>query len=411
MTPTLQARKRTLSRAAGAAMSFLFLCPVLAQDFSSNLRQPAPPPQSPQRQQADAALQSHDFSLALKLLTPLSEANPKDAHLLYDLGSAQDALDQNSAAEQTYRAAIADDPKFVDPHVALGLLLARAARFEDAHAELLAATTLPAGDPALKARAFRALARIDQKPHPAAARDELLEALKLSPETAEDTLLAAELALSAADGTAVAEAAYRRVLALQPEDPPATAGLAKLLAQTHRLPEAEALLTQALAKTPSDPALTVQLASVYHAEGKPEKSIPLVEALHKTIPENLDVTHLLAGLYLDMQDYALAEPLLAALAVQRPQDTSPSSTTAPGPSSTSNASPRLSRSSPASSPSPPSSLHRRTSATPPATWPLRAAKTMTRKVLCRRSRSVLQFFHRHRRSCSLPQFHRTSSGT
>ncbi len=323
MTPaTTVQRTRALSRAAAAAIAVLFTFPIFAQDFSSNLTPPAPPPQSPQRQRADAALQAHDFPLALKLLTPLAEASPKDAHLRYDLGSAQDALDQNSAAEQTYRAAIADDPNFVDPHVALGLLLARATRFDDAHAELLAATTLPAGNPALKARAFRALARIDQKPHPAAARDELLEALKLSPETPEDTLLAAELALSAADGAAAAEAAYRRVLALQPEDPSASAGLAKLLAQTQRLPEAEALLIRALATAPADAALTVQLASVYHSEGKPEKSIPLVEALHKTIPENPDVTHLLAGLYLDMQDYALAEPLLSSLASQRPQDTS-----------------------------------------------------------------------------------------
>ncbi len=312
---------RPLSRAAAVATALL-LCapPSRTQDFSANLTQTPPP--SPQRQQADAALQAHDFPLALKLLTPLVAASPKDAHLLYDLGAAQDALDQNSAAEQTYRAAIADDPLFLDPHVALGLLLARAARFDDAHAELLKASALPAGDPALKARAYRALARIDQKLHPAVARDELLEALKLSPETSEDTLLAAELALSASGGGPAAEAAYRHVLALHPEDPSATAGLAKLLVQSKRTPEAETLLTSALAVNPSNPALTVQLASLYHTAGELEKSVSLVEALHKTLPQNVDVTHLLAGLYLDMQDYALAEPLLASLAIQRPQETS-----------------------------------------------------------------------------------------
>jgi tetratricopeptide (TPR) repeat protein len=63
-----------------------------------------------------------------------------------------------------YRRAIAADPKSFEAHLSLGLLLARQGKTEDARPELLAATALDPGDTgvAMKARAWRALARIDQ---------------------------------------------------------------------------------------------------------------------------------------------------------------------------------------------------------------------------------------------------------
>src|SRR5438132_193573 len=83
------------------------------------------------------------------------------------------------------------------------LLLAPTGKLPQAHAELLQATTLslsPESDnPALKARAYRALARIDQTANPSAASDELLQALKLSPETPDDILLSGELAEASGD--------------------------------------------------------------------------------------------------------------------------------------------------------------------------------------------------------------------
>jgi len=293
-----------------------------AQDFDANLHKTAPSPQAAQIAEANAALDQHDFEKAVKLLTPLAAANPKDARILYDLASAQDALDQTSVAEQSYRAAIADDAKFLDPHVALGLLLARSGRLADSRAELIAAKTVPSEDSFLKARAFRALARIDQKTRPADARDELLEALKLTPETPEDTLLGAELAESATHGAGAAEAAYRRVLTATPNDPAAASELAHLLVKELRAAEAETLLDAALKAHPLDPALTVQLASVYSGEGKTAQSIPLIEALFAANPQDANIAHLLAGLYLDSQDYAHAEPLLAKLTAQSPHDTS-----------------------------------------------------------------------------------------
>src|ERR1700677_2671427 len=109
---------------------FVLLCAsISAQDFSSNQQHPAQAPDA-RLEQANAALEAHDYELALKLLMSLAEAHPTDSRILFDLGTAQDALDLTSPAEHSYRAAIADDAKFLEPRVALGLLLARNDRFD-----------------------------------------------------------------------------------------------------------------------------------------------------------------------------------------------------------------------------------------------------------------------------------------
>jgi tetratricopeptide (TPR) repeat protein len=289
-----------------------------AQDFSGGTKVPGP--QSAALQAANAALEARDWEKAVKLLTPLAAANPSDAHVLYDLGSAQDALDQTSGAEQSYRAAILDDGAYLEPRVALGLLLARNGGMTDARAELVAAVGVKDGAKPLQARALRALARIDEKTRPGDARDELLAALSISPETPEDTLLTAELAEHANGGQEAAEAAYRRLLLEQPNDPDATASLAHLLAAEKKYPEAEKLLTDGLAAHPGDLGLTIQLAEVYTTEQKTAQALPLVEQLHQADPTEANVTHLLAELYVQAKDWAKAEPLLAALSTEAPSD-------------------------------------------------------------------------------------------
>ena len=285
-----------------------------AQDFGHE------PKQSPDlRAQANAALEARDYAKAERLLEPLAAANPKDARLLYDLGSAQDALDQSTAAEASYRAASSDDPAMLEPEVALGLLLARAGKLQEAHTAFAAAVALPAGDPSLKARAYRALARIDQKARPADALDEILAALKLSPETPEDTLLTAELAQTEGD-PADAEAAYRKLLANRPDDSETSAALAHLLLAEKRVADAQALLVHALAAHPGDPALTAQLAALYAGQGNTAGALPLVESLHRAHPTDANATRLLAGLELDSKNYAAAEPLLAQLSAVLPAD-------------------------------------------------------------------------------------------
>ncbi|MGH9122990.1 MAG: tetratricopeptide repeat protein, partial [Acidimicrobiales bacterium] len=240
-------------------------------------------PQDPLRAQAAAALDKQDYPAALKLLTALAEKNPTDAHVLYDLASTQDALDQTTTAEATYRSAIAADPAFFDPHLALGLLLARNGKLAEARTEFAAAVTLKTDNQPLMARAYRALARLDQSSRPSDASAELLSALKLSPETPDDILLSGDIAASSNDLPA-AEAAYRRLLTSDPRNAAANAALAHVLLREHKPADAETALTAALSKNPDDPTLNAQLASLYEQQNQPENALPIVEKLHAAHP-------------------------------------------------------------------------------------------------------------------------------
>ena len=286
---------------------------------TTDATQPQTQKQDPLLTQANEALDKHDYPTALKLLTTLTEKSPNDPHLLYDLAFTQDALADTPAAEATYRRAIAADPNYFDAHLALGLLLARSGKLTLAHAELLKATTLTTDNPALKARAFRALARIDQTANPAVASDELLSALKLSPETPDDILLSGELAEASGD-PAAAEVAYRRLLAIDPQNRDATAALTHLLLHQQKPDQAETLLTAALAKDPDNPTLNAQLAALYEKQGKTSQALPIALKVHATHPEDPNLTRLLARLYTRNQQYDQAEPLYAALVASAPQN-------------------------------------------------------------------------------------------
>jgi predicted Zn-dependent protease len=306
---------------------FLLTANLAAQDFSQPGSGPAP--QAALIQQANDALAAGDFAAALKVLTGLNAQTPNNPQVLYDLGLTLEALAPETppptapgsaplTAESCYRRSIAANPLFPAAHVALGLLLARTARPAEARGELLTATQLPDIAPALKARALRALARLDLQStpsNPTAASADLLAALNLTPEAPEDILLAAEIAESAADLDA-AERAYRRYLALDPQDPQAIAALAHVLLAERRPADAEALLAPALAAHPTDPTLTALVARADLASDDPAKvalAAPLLEKLHAANPQDTNIARLLARVYLDTDHADQADPLYAAL--------------------------------------------------------------------------------------------------
>ena len=275
---------------------------------------------SPEVVDAEAAIVKQDWKTAETKLDGWLTGHPTDARALFDAGYVADAQNRLDDAAGLYRRAVAVDPKSFESRVMLGLLLARQGKLQEARPELLAATTLDPGaaDPAAKARAWRALAEIDRDTDPATASSELLEALKISPETERDTLLAAELAEKSGQNDA-AEAAYRRVLAKDPKSAAANAGLAHLLIVGKKYPEAETLLRAALAQTPNDPALTAQLASVLVAENKAE-ALPLLEKLHVDHPQDKTITHMLANVRAQAGDAAGADKLYVELLATNPND-------------------------------------------------------------------------------------------
>ena len=249
----------------------------------------APQPVSADVADAEAAIAKSDWRAAETKLDLWLTANPADARALFDAGYVADAQNRLDDAANLYRRAVEANPQSFEAHLSLGLLLARQNKLDEARPELETATALDPGDggPALRARAWRALAEID-RPGPdkpgdtTEASNDLLEALKLSPETPADTLLAAELAAQAGQFDA-AETAYRRVLAKDPKSTPANAGLAHLLIARKQFPEAETFLRAALEQSPDDPALTAQLATVLAAQDKAE-ALPLLQKLHDAHP-------------------------------------------------------------------------------------------------------------------------------
>jgi len=274
----------------------------------------------PQVADAEAAIGKSDWKTAEAKLDLWLAGNATDARALFDAGYVADAQNRTADAEALYRRAIAADPKSFEAHISLGLLLARQGSAADARPELAVATTLDPGDagPGVKARAWRALARIDRSTDETEASNDLLEALKISPETTDDTLLAASLADQAGELDA-AEAAYRRVIAMDAKSGPANAGLAHVLIARKQYPETEAFLRTALAQSPDDPALNAQLATVLAAQDKAE-AMPLIQKLHDAHPKDAAITRMLAAILADAGDYAGSDHYYLALLAATPGD-------------------------------------------------------------------------------------------
>jgi tetratricopeptide (TPR) repeat protein len=305
--------------------------PALAQE-SSSTDQPAKPVQSqpsdavlPEIAKAEAAMAKGDWKAAEPVLDAWLAAHADDARALFDAGYVADAQGRNDEAVALYRKATAANPKSFEAQVSLGLLLARMNKPAEARPALEAATALnpDAAAPVAKARAWRALAQIDLKgvegkSDPAQASIDLLEALKLSPETEEDTLMAASLAESN-DDNAGAEAAYRRLLKKDPDSTQGVAGLVHLLIAQKKYPDAEEMLQAALKKTPDDPALTAQLAAVLVAQDKAE-ALPVLQSYHEKHPQDAAMTRMLAQVLADAGQYSESDQLYIALLAASPKD-------------------------------------------------------------------------------------------
>ncbi|MFZ1941862.1 MAG: tetratricopeptide repeat protein [Terracidiphilus sp.] len=307
-----------------AAFFFAFSCSSQQPSASASS---AAHPQSETTQQipdevaaAESAIAGSDWKTAESRLDAWLVSHPTDARALFDAGYVADAQNRLDDAVALYRRATAADPRSFEAHLSLGLLLARLGKPDEARPELVTATTLDPGDagPELKARAWRALARIDRDSDPAQSSTELLEALKLTPETPDDTLLAAGLAEKTGQLDS-AEKAYRRVLAEDPKSLPADVGLAHILIAHKQYPEAETLLRGALAQAPDDPTLTAQLATVLAAEDKAE-ALPLLQKLHAAHPADPSITRMLASVLAVAGDYAGSDQLDLKLLAASPDD-------------------------------------------------------------------------------------------
>ncbi len=296
--------------------------PASDQQSPAKQASTAPAAISDQVAAAEAAILKSDWKSAAAQLDTWLTTHPADPRALFDAGYVADNLDHLEEATALYRRAIDANPNSFEAHLSLGLMLARHKNLEDARPEFIAASQLDPGDagPPAKAQAFRALARIDSKDDPTLASNELLEALKLTPETESDTLLSAHIAENANEPD-IAEAAYRRALTNHPGSAVATSDLVHLLIAQKKFPEAETLLRDALAKSPDDPTLTAQLATVLVGEDKAD-ALPLIQKLHDQHPNDDSITRMLARILADAGDFSGSDHLYLALLKTSPDDAS-----------------------------------------------------------------------------------------
>jgi len=271
--------------------------------------------------QAENAIDTKDFDRARTILDTYLSAHAGNARALFDRGFIEDAQGRADAAAGYYQKSIAADANLFEPRLGLGLILARQGKQQEAHEQLESAAKLDPNppNPAAKAQAYRALAQLDRTGDPDDAKQELLQALSLSPETPADTLLTGEIAEAEGDEV-TAETAYRRVLNQQPDSSEATAGLAHVLIAQKKYADAEPLIKAALARDPDDPALNTQLAIVLNAEGKPNEAVSALEKLHEKEPRDPLISGMLADAYTQSGAADKANPLYVQLLKDNPND-------------------------------------------------------------------------------------------
>lgn len=281
---------------------------------------------APELADAEDKIEHQNFDGAKPVVERYLSQHANDARALFDLGYLEQATNHDDAAAEDFRRAIASDPKQFESRLALGLLLARQGKPDEARAQLEEATHLSpsAPNPAAQAQAFRTLALLDRTSDPNAAKSALLSALRLSPETPQDLLLTAQIAESTGD-LETAETAYRRLLdAHSGADASvvseATGGLVQTMLKQRNYSDAEPLLRSALGHDPDNPSLNAQLATTLIGEGKNEEVLPILEKLRQLEPNNASVDEMLADAYSQAGHPEKADPVYAAMAKAHPQD-------------------------------------------------------------------------------------------
>jgi Flp pilus assembly protein TadD len=281
---------------------------------------------APELSTAEDKIEQKDFDGARPLVAQYLSKHPDDARALFDLGYMEEASGHDNAAVAKYLQAIAANPRQFESRLALGLLFVREGKQDEAREQLRQAAALAssAPTPEAQAEAFRELAALDRTTDPEAARDALLSALKISPETPADLLLTAEIAEAAGDA-GTAEEAYRRLLASLPESgsslaSEAASGLAQILLQQQKYGDSEAVIRGALARFPGEPTLNAQLAAALMGEGKNEEALYLLQKVHDQEPRNGAVSQMLADAYVQSGHPEKADPVYAAMAQERPND-------------------------------------------------------------------------------------------
>jgi tetratricopeptide (TPR) repeat protein len=177
------------------------------------------------------------------------ERAPSSAPLLYLLGRVEASRRHDADAEAAYRRAVEADPRLVGPHVELGRMYASAGRYREAGEHL---------DLAVQGETRNV-----------------------------DLFLLAGAVHEKAGDLWGAEAAYKRVLAIDPQHAAAANNLAYLIAEHGGdLAQAIRLARVAREKAPAEPRYADTLGWLLHAEGKAAEALENLRMAAAGLPDN-----------------------------------------------------------------------------------------------------------------------------
>jgi len=217
---------------------------------------------------------------AVNALVRSVQLNANVAKSRYALGVALERANLPSEAEGQLKRAIELEPKRVEPYYVLGKMCGKYSRFREAETYLRKAVAIDPQD--IEASFLLSVVLLElsvrtSEPYREEARDILLKLEKRAPQ---DTRILSLLASSHVFFNEIqeAEALYRRILAIQPDDLKSKALLGRSLAEQATSPtafaEAEKLLAECAEKDPASPATPLAQGVLYFRQNQSARAIP-----------------------------------------------------------------------------------------------------------------------------------------
>jgi Flp pilus assembly protein TadD len=270
---------------------------------------------------AEAAMDAEKWAEAEAILRKLVAANAKDARAWFDLGYVMHAQKNYPEAIAAYRGAVAAQPQSFECNLNLGMMLAHE-KNPEATKFLEAATRLkPTGEhpKESQARAWTALAEVEEQGDPKGALEAWRHAVELSPKDVQ-ARLSLGMALERAGDVAGAELEMRKASELEPNSKDALATLANLYMFGQRLPEAEATLRRLVSLAPQDESAHLQLGRVLSAEKKDTEAATELRQALALRGDDWDAMRELAFIEERDKQWAEAEKHYRTLVQQFPND-------------------------------------------------------------------------------------------
>ena len=240
--------------------------------------------------QAVQCHQAGQLKEAGALYQQILDINPNLAEAHCNLGSVQNNLGDNAAAEQSHRRAIALKPEYADAHGNLGNVLSDLDRMDEAIACYEQALTFNPEDANLHNSLGSALQELDRHGDAIACFE---AALTLSPDFAEAHGNLG-ISLKETDRQDEALASYVRALAIRPDFAEAHSNMGNALNDLGRLDDAAACYNRALAIRPGYAEARSNLGNVLTSLGQLDEALSCYEQALADKPDH----HLAANNYL-----------------------------------------------------------------------------------------------------------------